>query len=216
MPIRFPGWSTLIARWVVYGGPVLLVLLLAAPMVYLRTPYYLETQDPVDQPVQFDHRHHVHDDRIDCRFCHRTVEEAASAGYPATEVCMACHSQVWNTAPILEQVRSSYFTDQPIRWHRVHRLPQFVYFNHSIHVNKGVGCIECHGRVDQMPLVEQTAPLTMGWCLDCHRHPLGRLRPKSEVTSMTWKPQGDAAAEQKALASLYQVKTRTNCTTCHR
>jgi len=215
MPFRFPGWSTLLARWVVYGGPLVLLLLLAAPMVYVRTPYYLETQDPVNQPVQFDHRHHVVDDRIDCRFCHQTVETAASAGYPATEVCMACHSQVWNTAPILEQVRSSYFTNQPIRWHRVHRLPQFVYFNHSIHVNKGVGCAECHGRVDQMPLVEQTRDLTMGWCLDCHRHPLGRLRPKSEVTSMTWKPSGDVA-DQKVLAALYHVNTRTNCTTCHR
>jgi len=216
MHVHFPRWSTALARSAVYGGPVVLAACLAALMVYVRTPDFEESQDPVIQPVQFDHRHHVADDHIDCRFCHQTVDRAASAGYPATEVCMGCHSQVWNGAPILAQVRESYFTDKSVPWKRVHRLPQFVYFNHAIHVNKGVGCVECHGRVDRMPLVEQVAPLTMSWCLGCHRHPLGHLRPKAEVTDMAWRPKGDAAAEQKALAARYQVHTRVDCTTCHR
>jgi hypothetical protein len=216
MRVHFPPWSTTLARAAVYGGPLLLTALLIAPMVYVRTPFFQEREDPVRQPLQFDHRHHVEDDHIDCRFCHQTVETAPSAGYPATEVCMACHAQVWNTAPLLDAVRTSYFTDRSVPWRRVHRLPEFVYFNHAIHVGKGVGCAECHGRVDQMPTVEQVAPLTMGWCLSCHRAPLGHLRPREAITQLGWRPTGDAAAEQRALAALNHVSPSTNCTTCHR
>jgi hypothetical protein len=188
-----------------------------ALMLYQRIPYGTGEQDQVAQPVQFDHRHHVVDDLIDCRFCHATVERAPSAGIPSTEACLSCHSQVWNKSPLLDLVRASWFSGQAIPWVRVHRLPGFVYFNHAIHVNKGVGCVECHGRVDQMAVIEQAAPLTMGWCLDCHRDPNPRLRPLEEITSMTWEPPaGDREAFGRELAKRYDVKPRTSCYTCHR
>lgn len=184
--------------------------------IYVRTPYATKAQFPIDQPVQFDHRHHVLDDEIDCRYCHRTVEEAASAGMPATEVCMGCHSQIRNQSVMLEPVRRSWFSDSPIPWNRVHDLPDFVYFNHAIHVKKGVGCVECHGRVDLMPRVYQVAPLTMGWCLDCHRDPTPRLRPRERVADVAWRPEGDVRSMQRELARAYDVRTLTHCTACHR
>ncbi len=189
---------------------------IGAFMTYWRVPAGLQTQDPIAQPIQFDHRHHVQDDLIDCRYCHATVERAPSAGIPPTEVCLNCHSQVWNKSKLLDVVRASWFAGQPIAWVRVHRLPGFVYFNHSTHVNKGVGCFECHGRVDRMPAIEQVQPLSMGWCIDCHRDPYARLRPLEEITSMTWRPQGDPVAAGKELAKKYDVKPRTSCWTCHR
>jgi Cytochrome c7 and related cytochrome c len=189
---------------------------IGGPMLFARIPYGTGEQQQVGQPVQFDHRHHVTDDLIDCRYCHTSVERAASAGIPPTELCLNCHSQVWNKSPLLDLVRASWFANRPIEWVRVHRLPDFVYFNHAAHVNKGVGCVECHGRVDLMPAIEQFAPLTMGWCLDCHRDPYPRLRPLSEITNMTWKPDGDPVALGKALAKKYDVRPPTNCYTCHR
>jgi hypothetical protein len=187
-----------------------------ALMVFPRIPAGTGQAEQVGQPVQFDHRHHVQDDLIDCRYCHTTVEKAASAGIPPTELCLNCHAQVWNKSPLLDLVRASWFSNRPIEWVRVHRVPDFVYFNHSIHVNKGVGCVECHGRVDLMPTIEQVAPLTMGWCLDCHRDPNPRLRPLEEITNMTWEPEGDRVALGKELAKRYDVKPRTSCYTCHR
>jgi hypothetical protein len=187
-----------------------------ALMLYQRIPFGTGQQEQVAQPVQFDHRHHVVDDLIDCRYCHATVDRAPSAGIPSTEACLNCHSQVWNKSPLLDLVRASWFSGQPIPWMRVHRLPGFVYFNHAIHVNKGVGCVECHGRVDQMAAIEQAAPLTMGWCLDCHRDPNPRLRPLEEITSMTWEPPADREAFGRELAKKYDVKPRTSCYTCHR
>jgi hypothetical protein len=185
-------------------------------MLYWRTPFGTGQHHAVEQPVMFDHRHHVRDDLIDCRYCHSTVDRAASAGIPSTELCLGCHSQVWNKSPRLEPVRASWFAGTPIRWARVHRLPDFVYFNHAIHVNKGVGCVECHGRVDQMAAVEQVQPLTMGWCLECHRDPKPRLRPLEQIASMTWQPPADRAALGEELAKRYGVKARVSCTTCHR
>jgi hypothetical protein len=166
--------------------------------------------------VQFDHRHHVSDDGIDCRYCHNSVEVSSTAGIPATSVCMNCHSQIWNQSALLGIVRSAYFEDRPIRWTRVHRLPDFAYFNHAIHVNKGIGCVSCHGRIDQMPQVTQYAPLTMGWCLDCHRDPDRYLRPREEITSMSWQPPGDPVALAERLRREYHLQPRTACTTCHR
>jgi hypothetical protein len=185
-------------------------------MTYWRTPFGLGEQDPVVQPVQFDHRHHIQDDLIDCRYCHTTVDRAPSAGIPPTELCLNCHSQVWNKSPLLDLVRASWFANKPIPWIRVHRLPGFVYFNHAAHVSKGVGCVECHGRVDQMPAIEQVQPLSMGWCIDCHRDPYARLRPPEEVTNMRWAPTGDPVARGKELAKKNDVKPRTSCYTCHR
>jgi hypothetical protein len=187
-----------------------------ALMVYQRIPAGTGQAEQVGQPVQFDHRHHVKDDLIDCRYCHSSVDRAATAGLPTTELCLNCHAQVWNKSPLLDLVRASWFSNQPISWVRVHRMPDFVYFNHAIHVNKGVGCVECHGRVDLMPAIEQVEPLTMGWCLDCHRDPYSRLRPLEEITNMTWKPDGDPVALGRELAKKYDVEPRTSCYACHR
>ena len=189
---------------------------IGAFMLYWRTPFGTSAQEIVAQPVQFDHRHHVQDDLIDCKYCHSSVDKAPSAGIPPTELCLNCHSQVWNKSPLLDLVRASWFKNQPIPWVRVHKLPDFVYFNHAAHVNKGIGCVECHGRVDQMAAVEQVQPLTMGWCLSCHRDPYGHIRPREEITNMAWKPEGDPVALGRELAKRYDVKPRTNCTTCHR
>jgi hypothetical protein len=185
-------------------------------MLYWRTPFGTGQQEQVAQPVQFDHRHHVQDDLIDCRYCHSSVDKAPSAGIPPTELCLNCHSQVWNKSALLDLVRASWFQGRPISWIRVHKLPDFVYFNHAIHVNKGIGCVTCHGRVDQMAAIEQVQPLTMGWCVDCHRDPTPYLRPREQVTNMAWVPEGEPIALGKELARKYDVKTRINCTTCHR
>jgi hypothetical protein len=190
--------------------------LLGSLMVWARVPAGTGEQDPIVQPVQFDHRHHVVDDGIDCRYCHTSVERGPSAGIPSTAVCMNCHSQVWNRSPRLLPVRESYFTGQAIPWVRVHRVPDFVYFDHSIHVNKGIGCESCHGRVDQMPAIEQVMPLTMTWCLDCHRNPAPHLRPLDQITTMGWKPEGDPIALSRDLMKRLDVHARTSCTTCHR
>jgi len=185
-------------------------------MLYARTPYARNMMDPIEQPLQFDHRHHTRDEGIDCRYCHNTVDKSPAAGIPQTQLCLNCHSQVWNKSPLLEPVRESFIKNRPLEWRRVYAVPQFVYFNHSIHVNKGVGCVSCHGRVDQMPAVEKATPLTMGWCLECHRRPEKNLRPVEEVTNMDWKPTGDPVESGKLLAERNHVHTRTSCTTCHR
>jgi hypothetical protein len=185
-------------------------------MVWARTPYARGTFVPVEQPIQFDHRHHAHDDGIDCRYCHNSVEVSPFAGLPPTELCLNCHAQIWNNSPQLDPVRRSFFADQPIKWRRVHKLAEFAYFNHAIHVAKGVGCATCHGRVDQMAAVMQIAPLTMGWCLECHRDPGPRLRPRSEITNMGWTPPGDPQALASELLRSLEVHTRTSCDTCHR
>jgi len=185
-------------------------------LIYVRTPYARVMEDPIEQPLQFDHRHHTRDEGIDCRYCHNTVDRSPSAGIPPTSLCLNCHSQVWNKSPLLEPVRRSFFENRPMEWRRVYRVPDFVYFNHAIHVNKGVGCVSCHGRVDQMAAVEKATPLTMSWCLDCHRHPEKNLRPIEEITNMTWKPEGDPVETGRVLAERNDVHTRISCTTCHR
>jgi Cytochrome c7 and related cytochrome c len=170
------------------------------------------------QPVPFSHEHHVKGLGIDCRYCHTSVEKSAVAGIPPTATCYNCHKIIWNQSPMLEPVRSSVATGVPIRWTRVHDLPDFAYFNHSIHVAKGVGCATCHGRVDEMPLMRQYASLQMSWCLECHRNPEKFLRPKDQVFSMTWKADDQAALGAK-LVKEYHVRGPaglTSCDTCHR
>jgi hypothetical protein len=186
---------------------------------YWRVPAGQGLQEEIVQPVFFDHRHHVVDDLIDCRYCHFNVERGASAGVPSTEMCLNCHSQIWNRSPKLEPVRRSYFTGRPIEWNRVHQLPDYAYFNHSIHVNKGIGCVTCHGRIDQMAAVTKVNSLQMSWCLECHRNPAPNLRPRDQITSMTWQPPADPAAATALGAKLmksYEVNSRVSCTTCHR
>ena len=143
---------------------------------------------PFQQPVPFSHKHHVSDDGIDCRYCHTSVEKSSFAGLPPTETCMTCHSQIWTDSPMLAPVRASFATNTPLKWNRVHDLPGYVYFNHSIHVAKGIGCSTCHGRVDQMPLTRKTETLYMKWCLDCHRNPQKYIRPRDKIYDMAWQP----------------------------
>jgi hypothetical protein len=170
----------------------------------------------LEQPVPFSHDHHVAQIGIDCRYCHTAVETSPSAGIPPTQTCMNCHNVLWTNAEILEPIRASFRDNKPIEWNRVNDLPDFVYFNHSIHVAKGVACTTCHGPVDKMPLMYQGESLTMSWCLDCHRDPVKNLRPREEVTNVFWQPPADLAAQQAVWARAHNVQSKTNCSTCHR
>ena len=171
----------------------------------------------VAQPIPFSHKHHVGDVGLDCRYCHTSVETSAFAGLPSTTICLTCHSQLFAKAAFLESLRHSVSTGLPIAWNRVHTLPDFVYFNHGIHVAKGVACSECHGRIDQMPLTWRTAPLEMEWCLDCHRDPAPHLHPKSQVFAMAATPPDRAeTARLVAAAHLQSTHRLTDCSTCHR
>ena len=195
---------------IVVAGGILFAMMLG------RSSYVTRAHEFVEQPVQFSHRHHVLDDGIDCRYCHTSVETSSFAGIPPTKTCMTCHSQIWATAPILEPVRASFRDDRPLRWIRVHDLPDFVYFNHSIHVKKGVGCETCHGRIDEMPLTLQQHTLQMDWCLDCHRNPENYVRPRSEVYTMGYQPPVPQSVMGPQLVKEYGIRGNTSCSTCHR
>jgi hypothetical protein len=163
--------------------------------------------------VPFSHRHHVGELGIDCRFCHADAERSAAAGLPGAGICMKCHAELWTTAAMLEPVRASWRTGTPLYWSRVHDLPDFVYFDHSVHLRKGVGCSTCHGRVDEMALTWKAVPLQMNWCVDCHEHPQGRLRPRTQLYDMAWQPAGaDDLAGRYHLA----LEQLGNCSVCHR
>jgi hypothetical protein len=180
--------SNALARASIFGAVVILGGLGWLLFAAYRSDYVTGAHVVREQPVPFSHKHHVGGEGIDCRYCHTSVEESAFAGMPATETCMTCHSQIWSEAPALEPVRASFRSGKPVEWTRVHYLADFVYFNHSIHVNKGIGCETCHGRVDQMPLTWQENSLLMQWCLDCHRQPELYVRPREAVFQMGWKP----------------------------
>jgi cytochrome c7-like protein len=199
---------------------LLFVGALGATLAVLNWSGYNTNQDVhVEQPIQFSHAHHVGGMGIDCRYCHTSVEESAFANIPPTKTCMNCHSQIWTTAPILEPVRASFRENTPLQWTRVHDLPDFVYFNHSIHVAKGVGCATCHGPVDRMPLMYQQATLMMSWCLDCHRNPAKYVRPREEVYNMAWQRPADDPGLGERLVRDYKiasVEQLTSCSTCHR
>jgi len=205
-----------IAKVSIFGAVAFLAVLLWLWSTLLRSAYATGQGVVQKQPVPFSHDHHVAGLGIDCRYCHTTVENSAFAGIPPTETCMNCHRQIWTNADLLEPVRESYRSGTPIVWNRVNDLPDYVYFNHAIHVAKGIGCAECHGQVDEMPLMRQTASLQMEWCLDCHRDPGKRLRPRAEVFNMKWRPPADAAAMQARLVREYDVKSLTSCSVCHR
>jgi hypothetical protein len=158
----------------------------------------------------------VSDDGIDCRYCHTSVEDSSFAGIPSTKICMNCHTQIWADSPILEPVRESFRTGSSIEWTRVHNLPGFVYFDHSIHVKKGIGCATCHGRVDQMPLMWREHSLYMEWCLECHRAPERFVRPRAEVFNMEWRPPENQLALGRKLVQEYGIESLTSCSTCHR
>ncbi|MFO1008431.1 MAG: cytochrome c3 family protein [Planctomycetota bacterium] len=211
--------NTLSKASIVVAGIVLGTVGLATININ-RTTYVTTQSMPIEQVVQFTHTHHVGSLGLDCRFCHAAVEESSYAGIPPSKTCMGCHSVVWKDAPILEPVRESFRNDTSVEWIKVHDLPEFVYFNHSIHVNKGIGCESCHGRVDKMPLMMRQNSLNMEWCLACHRAPEQFLRPKDQVFTMGWDPEkalGKTQAELGAeLKAENHVQSRTNCATCHR
>jgi hypothetical protein len=216
MAALFPRWANTVVRATLVAAGCTLVGVPVALMAWVRTPNATRRYQPVAQPIAFDHRIHVTGQRIDCRYCHFSVERSASAGIPPSSTCVACHSETWMSSNELALVRASVATGQPIRWNRVNALPDFVYFNHAIHVAKGVGCETCHGRVDQMAAVYQAAPLTMSWCVDCHRDPAPHLRPLSEITTMGWTPPTPQRAFGEELVRENNVRSLTNCTTCHR
>jgi hypothetical protein len=169
----------------------------------------------VQQPVPFSHEHHVGELGIDCRYCHTSVEVSAYAGIPASSICMNCHSQIWAEAEMLESVRAAYQEGKPLAWAKVNDLPDFVYFNHSMHVTHGIGCETCHGRVDRMPLMEKVHTFHMEWCLECHRNPDPYVRPRDAVTAMGWQAK-NAEESPLVLARQYQVESKTDCYVCHR
>lgn len=215
--IFHPSTNT-ISRVSLFSALFLIAFLLWVLAEIQRSPYVTEADMEREQPVQFSHKHHVADDGIDCRYCHTSVETSAFAGIPPTKTCMNCHSQIFRDSSYLEPVRESLRTGKSIEWTRVHQLPDFVYFDHSIHVNKGVGCATCHGRVDQMPLVRQVVSLQMEWCLGCHRQPEPYLRPRDQVFNMTWQPPPDQLEQGRRLAKLYRIRSveeLTSCSTCH-
>jgi hypothetical protein len=181
-----------------------------------RSPYMTRAGTVREQPIQFSHQHHVGGIGIDCRYCHTSVEKAAQAGIPPTKTCMNCHAQIWITSQYLEPVRESYRTDRSLRWIKVNDLPDFVYFNHSVHVKKGMGCATCHGRVDHMPLLYQKASLQMEWCLDCHRHPEQYVRPREAVFQMDYEAPANQAELGARLVKEYDIHSLTSCSTCHR
>ena len=216
MPQIFRRSANSYARLSLLGALLLAGGLIGLIMAIGSSSYVTRANEFIEQPIQFSHLHHVGDDGIDCRYCHTSVETSPFAGIPPTKTCMNCHSQIWATAPFLEPVRSSFRDDRPLRWIRVHDLPDFVYFNHSIHVKKGMGCETCHGRIDEMPLVLQQNSLQMQWCLECHRAPEQFVRPRSEVFTMGYRPAVPQSVLGPQLVKEYGIQSLTSCSTCHR
>src|SRR5262245_9302502 len=230
MPQIFHRSFNTLSKVSIFGAVFLLAGAGWALAVFVRSSYATNVGLARNQPVPFSHQHHVAELGIDCRFCHTSVEDSAFAGIPPTKTCMNCHSQIWVGSEMLAPVRQAYATDKPIPWERVHKLGDFCFFNHSIHVQKGIGCASCHGRVDRMPLVWQEKTLLMEWCLDCHRQPEKYVRPREEVFNLAWEPPTDTEALAKlgrqlgldpapanprelglALVQKYNIKSKMSC-----
>lgn len=211
-------------------GMVAIVFLTGSAMfAVVRSPHFTDQNVTYEQPVPFSHQHHVADIGLDCRYCHQSVETSARAGVPSTQICMNCHRELWNQASMLAPVRESFRDDKPLNWNRVHDLPDYVYFNHSIHIHKGIGCFNCHGEVGEMPLTRRDQPLTMQWCLDCHRDPKNHVRPRDLVfipkpleellalnPAKTTSGETSVTTLRQTLADEYELKSKMNCYTCHR
>jgi hypothetical protein len=215
----------LFPRWVNYALPAIAVVLLGGavyvPVLFAlgASPKALAVGYSPVQPVPYSHKVHAGQLRMDCRYCHFTVDKAAFAAIPPTQVCMNCHSSIRTTDPRLQPIRDSWATGQPVNWIKIHDLPDYVYFNHSAHVNHGVGCETCHGRIDEMDQVRQAKPLSMAWCLECHRNPEKFIRPLDKVTTMGYQPDGDQIAIGEELKNLYKIHDTAymqSCSTCHR
>jgi hypothetical protein len=232
-----------LSRATIFGAVFVIAILGWVLYAVQGSPFITYAGVRKPQPVPFSHQHHVTGLGIDCRYCHTSVETSSFAGIPPTKTCMNCHSQIWTNAQLLEPVRASYKSGESLQWTRVNQLPDFVYFNHSIHINKGVGCNTCHGPVDQMPLMYQQESLQMEWCLSCHRAPQNNLRPRDQVFNMRYQPpsssntvtvDGQSFNDQDSLGAYlikkYQVRVGsikttdgqtsvgdiTSCSTCHR
>ena len=218
MPQIFGPSANTIARVGLVAILIVPFILILLAFAVTGSPYVTGQNVTLRQPIPFSHKHHVGDDGVDCRYCHTSVERSAFAGLPPTTTCMTCHSQLFTNAAMLAPVRQSLAQHKPIHWQRVNRLPDYVYFDHSIHIAKGVGCTTCHGAVQTMPLMRQYAPLTMDWCLDCHRDPAPNLRPKAAVFSTQWKPPKDQRDQGQILLAQYHIDTKhlTDCYRCHR
>jgi hypothetical protein len=212
----FPKWLDRLRP--VVGGALLVVPVLAVAIVYYGgSPKTTDVGYRPEQPVPYSHALHAGELGIDCVYCHTTVEQSARGALPPTQTCMNCHTAIYPDSPLLLPVRESHATGMPVAWVRVHDLPDYVYFDHSAHVSRGVGCVECHGRVDRMEVVHQEHTLSMGWCLDCHRDPETRLRPRDQITSMTWQPaEGDREELGRRLVEENDIHPSEDCSTCHR
>jgi len=228
----FPRSANALARSTLAGGLTFVLVLGFIAITLMRSSWLTRQNEFVEQPIQFSHAHHVGGVGLDCRYCHTSVEKSSFAGIPPTRTCMNCHSQLWTNAPILEPVRASFRNDEPLNWIRVNDLPDFVYFNHQIHVRQGVGCVVCHGPVDKMPLMYQAQSLQMEWCLDCHRGPEKYIRPRDQVFNMAYEqPREDkkVAYAGEEFGSQEELGLRlkkdygiaaawhlTTCSVCHR
>jgi hypothetical protein len=214
--VRSNGMARLILSLIAIG----IVALAATAYIRARTTPQTDADRIVHQPVPFSHQHHVGGLGIHCQYCHTSVERAAYAGIPPTETCMSCHSQMWTSAPILEPVRQSLLQDEPIRWNRVHNLPDYVYFKHNAHIANGVGCETCHGNMADMPLVRKVNSLNMGWCLDCHRDPAPHLRPRHAIYEIGWEPPEGQSRREFGEKMIHEYLVRDvgmiECNTCHR
>jgi hypothetical protein len=211
----FPRWTNKIRQFAgaaLGGAPIYLT----AFVWYGFSPKTTDVGYQPQQPVPYSHALHAGELGIDCRYCHTTVDQASHAAIPPTETCMNCHRLVRKDSPKLLPIRESHATGAPVEWTKVHNLPDYVFFDHSAHVTRGVGCISCHGRVDRMEKVTQEEPLSMGWCLDCHRAPERHLRPPAEVTNMIWSAPGDPVAYGAQLREQGSINPPTHCSTCHR
>lgn len=217
MPAIFPRWTNKIPLAIGVLGPLALAGLIGGVWYYF-SPKFTDAGYRPRQPVPFSHKLHAGDMGMDCRYCHNTVERAAHAAIPASQTCMNCHSLVKTDSPKLKLIRDSYTTDEPIPWVRVHQLPDYAFFDHRPHLAAGVGCSSCHGRIDQMTIVEMAKPLSMGWCLDCHRDPEPNLRPRDQITNMAWDPEVDGKAYDAAKdpSRTRQVNPPEHCSGCHR
>ncbi|MDX1384944.1 MAG: cytochrome c3 family protein [Thermoanaerobaculia bacterium] len=207
--------TNVISRLSIFGAVFVAAGLVGLFMLLDRSSYNTKQGLVIHQPVPFSHAHHVGGLGIDCRYCHSSVEKSANAGIPPTATCMNCHKQIWSDAPLLEPVRESYRSRRPIEWVKVHDLPDYAYFDHSVHLANGIGCASCHGRVDQMPLMYQHATLQMEWCLDCHRNPEAHVRPREHLYDMAWEAD-DRERLGPELVAHYGIRENVDCSTCHR
>jgi hypothetical protein len=213
----FPKWSNSVPLKVVLAVTVLGVTAVAG-VTYYFTPKYSRVGYAPTQPVAYNHYLHAEQLGIDCRYCHTYVDESGHANVPDAGTCMNCHSQVKKDSPLLEPIRNSYETGEPVEWVRIHKVPDYVYFNHAVHVNRGISCVECHGKINEMEVVYHAEPMSMGWCLECHRNPEDSIRPLDEVYNLNWTPENAAAHAEWAEEAVknWNVNPPQSCSGCHR